>query len=142
MKIELKKIKVHASLSRETNAYTAEVWVNGVKRGSVENHGTGGCDNIYPSELAKELAEHTAALPKDEDGFSPDIDLIFAKIVDSDILTKKLSRTLKSKTVLVKDNKLYTCKGRPGIKQLEGYVVLNDLPFEKAFEIFEKCVGG
>ena len=43
MKIEIKNIKHSPSLSEETNAFTADIYVNGVKAGSAMNRGHGGC---------------------------------------------------------------------------------------------------
>lgn len=42
MVITLKKVKVVKSLSRETNCFTADIYVDGKKIGSVENRGCGG----------------------------------------------------------------------------------------------------
>jgi len=143
MKIELKKIKVCASLSHETNAYTAEIWIDDVKRGTVENSGQGGPDEVYPWELAKEINEYAATLPKINAygvELTQDVDLIFGDIVEKHLFSKKLQRMLKSKTVLVKGNELYTCKNPPTIKQQEDYVVLNKLSFEDAMTYFLKCV--
>ena len=143
MKIELKKIKVSASLSQETNAYTAEIWINGVKRGTVENHGQGGPDEVYPRELEQEINEYAKTLPKIQAygvELVPNVDLIFGDIVEEHLLSKKLQRMLKSKTVLVKDDKVYTCKGTPSSKQTEGFVILNQLSLEDALKLFKQCV--
>lgn len=48
MKLELKNIKFLASLSEETPAYTATLYVDGKKLCDVSNHGHGGCDEIHP----------------------------------------------------------------------------------------------
>jgi len=143
MKIELKKIKVSASLSQETNAYTAEIWINDVKRGTVENHGQGGPDEVHPWELAQEINEYAKTLPKIQAygvELIPNVDLIFGDLVENHLLSKKLQRMLKSKTVLVKDNNVYTCKNSPTIKQQEDYIVLNRLSFEDALKLFKQCV--
>ena len=55
MQIVLKNLKVAASLSQETTAYTATVYVDGKPAFHASNHGTGGCDNYYP------IAPFTAA---------------------------------------------------------------------------------
>ncbi|MDF7815282.1 hypothetical protein [Hymenobacter sp. YC55] len=46
MKLELKKVSFSPSLSDETNAFTADVYIDGVKRATAENHGTGGPTNV------------------------------------------------------------------------------------------------
>lgn len=52
MKIELKSVKFFEALSEETNAFTANVWVNGKKAGYAKNDGHGGCTFIraYPEQ--------------------------------------------------------------------------------------------
>ena len=44
MHIEMSKLAISKTLSEETTAYTAEVWVDGVKAFAASNHGHGGCD--------------------------------------------------------------------------------------------------
>lgn len=46
--IELRKISHNKSLSEETPAYTAQVWVDGKHYCDVSNHGQGGCDMQHP----------------------------------------------------------------------------------------------
>jgi hypothetical protein len=46
MKIELKNVKFSESLSEETNAFTADIFVNNVKCGYAKNNGQGGCTDI------------------------------------------------------------------------------------------------
>ena len=54
MKIELKKL-IHArSLSQETNAFTADLYVNGEKVATCKNSGTGGMTDIYPEYTTDE----------------------------------------------------------------------------------------
>lgn len=48
MKIELKSVKFYESMSEETNCFTADIFVNGVKTASAKNDGQGGCTNIHP----------------------------------------------------------------------------------------------
>jgi len=45
MKIELKQIKFSEALSEETNAFTANLYINGIKVGYCKNQGHGGCTN-------------------------------------------------------------------------------------------------
>lgn len=47
MKLELKNVKIAASLSQETLAYTATLYVDGVKAAHMENHGHGAADSIH-----------------------------------------------------------------------------------------------
>lgn len=44
MKIELRRINHNPRLSEETNAYTAEIWIDGERAFDARNQGQGGCD--------------------------------------------------------------------------------------------------
>lgn len=64
MKLELKNVKVLASLSEETPAYTATLYVDGKKLCDVSNHGHGGGDDIFPHnawDAYKKVDEWVAA---------------------------------------------------------------------------------
>ena len=67
MKIELKKIKFSEHLSEETNAFTADLYINGKNAGYVKNDGQGGCTDYYPNEgmreLVNEAEQHCLTLP-------------------------------------------------------------------------------
>jgi hypothetical protein len=47
VKIEIKNLKIAASLSEETTAYTADIFVDGVKTFAASNHGHGACDMFH-----------------------------------------------------------------------------------------------
>lgn len=47
MKIEIKNLKHSPSLSEETNAYTADILIEGIKAGAAKNNGHGGETSIY-----------------------------------------------------------------------------------------------
>mgnify|MGYP001185901096 CR=1 FL=1 len=66
MNIELKNIKYSAFASQETNCFSASIYIDGHKRGTVENSGHGGCDNITPWQLGKEIEEYAKTLPSEE----------------------------------------------------------------------------
>jgi hypothetical protein len=48
MEIKLKNIKFSEHLSEETNAFTADIFVNGKKVGYAKNDGHGGCTFYHP----------------------------------------------------------------------------------------------
>lgn len=54
MVVELRKIKHSASLSEETNAFTADLYFDGVKVGTARNHGTGGPNDIDFNDRASQ----------------------------------------------------------------------------------------
>lgn len=50
--VELKRVSFSARSSEETLAFAADVWIDGVKAGTVRNRGTGGCNDYSPHTLA------------------------------------------------------------------------------------------
>jgi len=52
MKIELKNIRFSEAMSEETNAFTADLYINGKKEGYCKNTGQGGCTDYYGIEKA------------------------------------------------------------------------------------------
>lgn len=73
MKIELKNIKHAAFNSEETQCFTASVYINGVRSGTVRNGGHGGSDHFEPRALQETLEAYARTLPM----------LDVAKLVDS-----------------------------------------------------------
>lgn len=59
--IQLRKVKHLDQLSEETLAFTAEVWIDGVKYGEVENTGKGGGHRYHPHQLEAVLARAARA---------------------------------------------------------------------------------
>jgi hypothetical protein len=69
MKIELKKISFSERMSEETNAFTADLYINGKKVGYCKNEGHGGCtdyrgDNKECNVLIAEAEKYFLSLPK------------------------------------------------------------------------------
>ncbi len=152
MKIELRNVKHSPSLSQETAAYTADVWVNGVKRGTARNQGTGGADEIHPYSLEQELDAYAKTLPLEKspwqdngkDVFLPvTAELLLGAALDRALEGKRLQRMLKTKTVLVRGGKCYTVKTAPGaqLSLKPGDEVLNGLPFEEALTKYLKAAS-
>lgn len=68
MELELKRIEFSERLSQETNAFAADLWVNGKKVAYCENSGHGGCTNYNAYDpslrpLLKEAEEYCKSLP-------------------------------------------------------------------------------
>lgn len=119
MKIELRKIDYSASLSEETNAFSAEVWIDGRKEGWAQNHGTGGPTNVQPDTLRLRLDEYGKTLPKVDIGASlggephlivQDAEWIVGHMLDDWILLRDLRKRLKKRV-------LYIELGKHGIMQ-------------------------
>jgi hypothetical protein len=107
MEIELKNIKRSEMASQETHCYSATIYVNGKKAGTVDNDGYGGCDNLHwdDSVFGKSVEDWAASQPKIKTEYgemSYDLELLFGKLVDEWLLTKELTRNLK-KGLLVRD---------------------------------------
>lgn len=54
MNVELKNVKNHPDMSQETPCFSATIYLDGKKIGSVQNNGHGGCNSYYWND-------HTAA---------------------------------------------------------------------------------
>lgn len=99
MKIELKKVHFSESLSEETNAFTADVWVNGKKVGYVRNDGHGGNTNVRPysgvtTKLFNECEDYCKTLPPhiyEHNGESHELKCDFESVVD-DLFEKWLKK--------------------------------------------------
>jgi len=119
MKFELKNFKHYPRISEETIAFSADLYIDGVKAASCENTGKGGCTNIRPyqdkRELLKEAEKYAASLPTKEYDFmnehfstAQSVESIVDDLV-SDILEKKeIEKHQKRKFVITKDDKMYT----------------------------------
>lgn len=145
MKLELKNLKHSKSLSRETPAYTARVYLDGKPFCEVENDGHGGCDMVYP------LGNHTnadivalenriaAEFPPYDlgEGLGPivmDLELWCHLEIDN-IATRKLL----DKNIVFKanDGRIFAVKKTDGarealLKRRPDVLIINDLPFAEA----------
>lgn len=65
MKITLKNIKTYEEISDETLAFSATVYIDGKRVGTVQNQGCGGCNEYhgFNDELFDELDEYCHNLP-------------------------------------------------------------------------------
>ncbi|MDJ0390204.1 hypothetical protein QMO56_19005 [Roseomonas sp. E05] len=164
MKIELRKIDYSASLSEETNAFSAEVWIDGKKEGHAQNHGTGGPTDVHPNTLRARLDEYGKTLPKVDIGASlggephlivQDAEWIVGQLLDDWILLRDLRKRLKKRVLYVElgqhgimqtkvlpPEKIAQILGSAEIKakwRVETW--LNSLPEEEALKLFRKHTG-
>jgi hypothetical protein len=63
-KVELKSIKVHMDVSEETICYSANIYINGKKVGSIDNSGRGGESMIHTDHF-NELQEWSKLQPNE-----------------------------------------------------------------------------
>jgi hypothetical protein len=86
-RISLKKVRFSEALSEETNAFTADVYLDGKKFGYAKNTGQGGCTDVhfYPGkkELFEEAVAYTKTLPQIKpEGYDFELDPTMENIVD------------------------------------------------------------
>jgi len=62
MKIELKNVKHAAFASEETHCFSATVYLDGVRSGTVSNEGHGGCNRYEPRELETTIDTYAKTL--------------------------------------------------------------------------------
>lgn len=152
--IELRKVKHHRALSEETDAFTAEVWIDGRKYGTVENTGKGGCHSYHPHQLEAVLAARAQQLDFTEgfEGTSLDADCFLDRLLLRHDLGTELDRRMKKGWSFRRGRELYLSKMDPkavaqlvaaGPKvhdevqtKLRADVVYNFLPREQAIIAF------
>lgn len=143
MKIELRKVSHYPRLSQETEAFNADIYIDGVKRGEVENDGHGGMNFIHPHTLAAEIDAYTKTLPPDppmpgheEYGpFAITADYLMSKLIEEHLIKKDLQKALKKKILFLRDGKIYETKGG-FINETPGLKILNNLPFDEALKLY------
>lgn len=139
MKIELKNVTYNKRLSRESSAYSADIWVDGVKRGSVQNTGTGGPDMIHPHTLATDINAYAKTLPFVEfhgTKLEQNAEILLGDLLNTHLTTKDLRRIMKTNTLFTTaDGKMYTVKG--SVVPADAVKVLNNLPFDEALRIYK-----
>jgi len=108
MKIELKSIKFSEAMSEETNAFTANLYINGKNVGYCKNQGHGGCTDYNSNSpelrpIIKEAEEYCKALPKTK-WKGMEFDQSLESVID-----QLLEDWLKAKEVKKMERKMLTC---------------------------------
>lgn len=151
--IELKSIDLAASLSEETPAYTAKLFVDGVHFANVSNHGHGGSDDVHfvgghTWDDYKALEERVKATypSTDYDGLviEESIEGLCHAAAWRSVELRNFRSTLSRKVLIVMDGKVYTLKGKKSQSLIDAAakhygdkaVVLNNLPVEEAFNLY------
>lgn len=153
MDITVKNIKIAEFASEETLCFEATVYIDGKRAFTAHNQGHGGCNMYYPIKNKKtgefdhtllNKAEDWANAQKMEFDFEK-LGQIIDQLIEDFQIEKELKKTLK-KAALYQDDKIFTynCKiDHPKIREQikrdnPDAVILNDLPFDEALEIFKK----
>lgn len=97
-KVQLKRLQVHARLSEETTAFTADVWIDGKRVGYAKNDGHGGETFVHVTNptLATALREYgDARVPDQYKTFTPGDAWIIDGLVEEALVAKDLARVVK-----------------------------------------------
>ena len=164
MNIELRKISHNQSLSEETNAYSAQVWVDGQHVCDVSNHGQGGPDMQYPAK-GKTNADIAALNDKikatyppqsyvaggDKFDYPTDLEVVCGQLLTDHLIGRDLKRLL-TRTIVFHDpvsKKVLhykTCKVDAHRRQLCDVTmkkypqaeILNQMKFEDALKLYKQ----
>lgn len=127
--ITLKNIKHMESLSEETNCYSAALYVDGKKWGTVSNHGHGGCDDVHLdaaytygmlSSLEAQIKETYPS--EDYQGLiiEPSLETICGDLIEEFLTIKDAKKTVSGKVTFTKDGDVkavYSIKANAKTKQ-------------------------
>lgn len=147
MKIEVRNLKHSPSLSEETYAYTATIYVDGKAAFHASNHGHGGCDMYRPIapftwDDEKRVNDWIKANhPKIDnpygDPLEPDLELVVSEQITEQICRKRLNSMLRKKIVVLVDN-----KGQPALASYPAKFPPNEANIAKVKARGEKVVNG
>jgi hypothetical protein len=157
-KIELRKVRESRSLSEETPAYSADIWVDGKPFCTVTNHGQGGPDMHHPfkadprfrlrfEELEKQIAATYPADTYEAGGETHSmpcsLELLCHKELDRIATEKTVKRILATKVLWLRGDKVLQVALRKGGHTREQIVrhvrdqepgarFLHEMPIEEA----------
>tara|TARA_R110000868_G_scaffold409899_1_gene696436 strand:- start:34291 stop:34761 length:471 start_codon:yes stop_codon:yes gene_type:complete len=154
MKIELKNIKTLKAMSEETQCFTATVYIDGSKAGTVRNSGHGGCNEYHPTSLGQRLDDYAKTLPADVVfgmTIQPDADSVIGKVYQREAVKRELTSLMARKIVFIRDGEMRSIKCDSTVQrdtwlaspQLPGLVkggaILNLMPLDDAAALAETC---
>ncbi len=90
MKITLKNVKHAEFASQETHCFSATVYIDGAKAGTVENSGHGGPNSYWPHSVQTQIDTCAKTLPKIKCDFNDDTGQPVMMEVDAEILIGNL----------------------------------------------------
>ena len=166
IKIELRSVHYSSRFSEETAMFRADIYLNGLKAGTAENHGHGGMTIIHPHELQMRLDEYGALLPSEtiraevlnaDQGCDVELAQTAESLIDNALTEyldrRDLARVLKTRVLFTTDadaNIHHTKKFTPSQmasvlgrieetkRMLKASKLLNTLPFEEALSIYQQ----
>lgn len=109
MKIELKNIKHYSRMTEETNACSADVYLNGKKVGTLENSGKG--EGYYPRlddhDLLAQMEAWAKAQPAEKTSYGDlpmNLDFYFSTLVYKDLTMREAKKHFKNKVCVLGTN--------------------------------------
>lgn len=159
MKIELKAVRYAAFASQETSCYTATLYVDGRRIGTVSNEGNGGPDLFHGDHTAYNAADVwcRANLPKwslgddSEATRETDLEIYCGELLTEWLYRRDYRKAIKTKLILHYPGKsgLWEVSFRSSIEQaLAGAkarypdaTILNQLPETEGLAIYRSSVG-
>lgn len=166
MEVTVKNLNVAHFASDETLCFQATVYIDGKRAFTAKNEGRGG-PNMYepigPPFMAREASaavlqralKWVRAQPKRKMclgdkivELDPDLDLFVDDAVEDEIAGKKLKRLLVN-IITIERGKVFRYKAkakqadatRAILKRTEGPIILNDLPFAQALQLYRQAQG-
>jgi hypothetical protein len=99
MNVELKNVRIHPDMSEETECFSATIYLDGRKVGTVKNHGHGGCHEYYWTdyEAGRRLDEWAKAQPTEFE--FEKLDQIFDSLLSKNEILSQLKRWVKNETL-------------------------------------------
>lgn len=163
MKIEIRNVKHHPDLSEETEAFSADLIINGQRIGAVSNRGIGGCDDFHGDHVAYDAADRW--LRANRPGWSLDhncppeclhphtIEDEVSSLLAKHIGMKQMASDLRRNLIFRREGEggLYTIRVKAPHKPSDpavqarliatypGATILNALPIEEAWTIYSEC---
>lgn len=110
MKIELKNLKYAAFASHETNCFSANVFIDGVKAGTASNEGYGGPTDVHPESLLKKLnaeAKKRPAVKVEDIAYKMTGCDLIDELVDEALMDRQILKEMKKRVVWVIDGVLH-----------------------------------
>lgn len=155
MKIELKALKYSDFASQETHCFQANIYIDGVKRGTADNDGRGGMTSIHPHQLYSEIKLHTDKIPprivkygNTEMSLDTSPDSYIDELVTLALHEKDLKRAMKTRILFTRENQVFETQKlsvaqmaadfkNPHLKErLKADKILNLLPIAEALKLY------
>ena len=121
MKIELRRINYNPKLSEETNAYSAEIWIDGEHAFDARNQGQGGCDfyrqtgRWTEAEVNAWLKIHRPIRPFQGLPLEQDLEAEVGDLLAHELEYRRLRRLLRTNLITIERGQIfqYPLRKRP-----------------------------